>query len=112
MQRVYVESDQLKEHAILIFDRRGAGSGASDVRYTTAGPAVPEAMLQARDVAELIGHLQPPVILYGWSSGARPFGTTALAVSARARPRLVHLDGRAKAASLLGEQYYSRRRRR
>ena len=104
------ESDQLKEHAILIFDRRGAGSGASDVRYTTAGPAVPEVMLQARDVAELIGHLQlPPVILYGWSSGARLFGTTALASPALVRALvLCILTGGPKAASLLGEQYYLR----
>lgn len=101
------ESPQLQEHAILILDRRGAGSGASDVKYED-GAATPEVKLQAQDVIELITHLGvPPVILYGWSSGARLFGIVALRQPSIVRALvLCILTGGADAANYLGDAYY------
>lgn len=104
------ESARTKEHAMLIFDRRGAADGASDVLYDGIDDAggISEVEVQARDVVELIIALKlPPVILYGWSSGARLFGVVALS-----RPELVRavvlqiLTGGPTAASYLGDAYY------
>ena len=101
------ESELLREHTVLIFDRRN--TGASDVSYTSQGNTpFCEITAQACDLAELLAHLQlPPAILLGHSSGARLLCRFAFAYPARVRALvLCILTGGKKAAKEIPRQYY------
>ena len=106
------ETPSFKAHPMLLFDRRGAGEGASDVWYDdmVGADGLSECEAQAEDLAALMDHLQlPPAILIGFSSGARLFGMLALRHPERVRALvLVILTGGPNAAHQLGQIYYGR----